>query len=198
MIMQDGSPIGDVMTNADQELLSSVHRAAYGQRITTTVPAVDSRNLPALQPAIDSCPITPVIQTQPDILQAARPTAIVRITNSADNTIVYADSSIPGFQPQPGMITPTRPSAVVGKIGNSGYENALCWLLPLLGILLFGALLSGLYHFSGSRQEAKQWIIKAARYRYECGSEFMLNGKCITCPTGSRWDGRSCNHGGKN
>lgn len=113
---------------------------------------------------------------------------------SLANPIIDADPITPGIQTQPGVITQIGPSVIVGKVPNRCCGGITSWLLPLLGLLLLAALLSGLYYYFKSKDTHKEQVTKSMTYSYECGNGFMLDGRCITCPTGSKWDGKSCTY----
>jgi hypothetical protein len=116
---------------------------------------------------VDADPFTPGIQSQPGVITQTGPTTVISggnvlgsIAGGLQQSIggVYdADPFTPGIQSQPGVITTTGPSVVVGY-SNQGWwtaclNNQCCpcpggcpwWLWPLLGLLLLGTLIGGLY-----------------------------------------------------
>jgi hypothetical protein len=116
---------------------------------------------------VDADPFTPGIQSQPGIITQTGPSTVISggnvlgsITGGLQQSIggIYdADPFTPGIQSQPGIITPTGPPVIVGY-SNQGcwtscLNNQCCqspggcpwWLWPLLGLLLLGALIGGLY-----------------------------------------------------
>lgn len=58
---------------------------------------------------------------------------------------VDLDPITPGYQTGPGLVTQTGPSRVIGRVGQSCFDCCPWWLWTLLGLLLLGALLGGLY-----------------------------------------------------
>ena len=59
--------------------------------------------------------------------------------------VVDADPFTPGVQTTPGIVTPTGPSSIVGKVGTSCWDDCPWWIWSLIGFLLLGALIGGLY-----------------------------------------------------
>jgi hypothetical protein len=110
---------------------------------------------------VDADPITPGIQLQPGTITQTGPTTVVSGGNlgfgsiAGVNTlqqsfggVVDADPITPGIQSTPGVITQVGPSVVVGRV-NTGVCGCLSgcpwWVWPLLGLLLLGGLIGGLY-----------------------------------------------------
>lgn len=59
---------------------------------------------------------------------------------------VDADPFTPGIQAQPGIVTQTGPSRVIGRVGGESWFSCCpWWVWPLLGLLLLSALIGGLY-----------------------------------------------------
>jgi hypothetical protein len=144
-------------TTADQAMLASVQRSAFGERISTVAPAFNSNQLPPLQPTVlvDVDPFTPGIQIESSAgpVTIADTTTIVGPGFNVPTAIVDADPITPGIQSQPGIITATGPSVVVGKVpSNQCCGGIFSWLLPLLCLLLLAGLLSSIYYYVKSRQ----------------------------------------------
>ena len=128
-------------------------------------------------------------------------------------SLVDADPLTPGYQSAPGVVTPTGPSRVIGNVNNSQYPGQNCgncgncpwWLPALLGLLALGALLGGLYSLlrkkSGNESDEDNEDIDdrdslttvRKQTRRQCVNGYRNSrGQCVTCPDGSRWNGRSC------
>jgi hypothetical protein len=115
---------------------------------------------------VDADPITPGIQAQAGFISQTGPTTLISGGNVLGSIAgiggltqsiggVYdADPITPGIQSQPGVITPIGAPVVVGHVNQGCCANTACfnscqccpwWIWPLLGLLLLGALLGGLY-----------------------------------------------------
>lgn len=102
---------------------------------------------------VDMDPFTPGIQSQPGTITPTGPSTIVSgglgAIGQPFGGIVDADPLTPGIQSRPGIVTPVGPSVVTGSV-NNGWNNQGCnrcpmWVWPLLGLLLLGGLIGGLY-----------------------------------------------------
>ena len=132
---------------------------------------------------IDADPITPGIQAQPGVVTPTGPPRVVGGPGAVGGALsgafagtamtsgiarsgfigVDADPITPGVQGSPGIVTPIGPSKVIqagygsglSQVGY-GYRNcAWCpwWLWTLLGLLLLGGIIGGLYSWNTHRRE---------------------------------------------
>ena len=126
---------------------------------------------------IDADPVTPGIQAQPGVVTPTGPPRIISGPGAIGGAgftsmaragfgAVDADPVTPGIQATPGVVTPTGPSQIVS--GGYGYgagaypsQFGLCnnycggcpwWVWIIIGLLILGALVGGLYSW-GSRRE---------------------------------------------
>ena len=119
---------------------------------------------------------------------------------------IDADPLTPGIQTQPGVVTPTGVPQIVGNVYNNQNQCCPWWIWTLLGLLLLLALLAGIYslfkskkHGSIDDDEDEDEDEKVERYErtertVRCSGYTTDDGKCISCPQGSRWNGRTCTY----
>lgn len=126
---------------------------------------------------VDADPVTPGIQAQPGVVTPIGPPRVISGPGAAAGAgfssiarpgfgAVDADPITPGIQATPGVVTPVGPPQAVSQVGMGygtaypsqyGFCNNNCaacpwWVWTILGLLLLGALVGGLYSW-GSRRE---------------------------------------------
>lgn len=111
---------------------------------------------------------------------------------SVVGAVIDADPITPGYQAQPGVLAKVGPSIVVGRTNGVGNCGISAWLFPTICLLLMvGLLFIGFTHLKSSPQ--KRYRAKRnLENRFDCPSGVLVNGRCMTCPSGAKWDGIQC------